>query len=117
MQVRARGASGPAAKCDKLPSRHFVAFLGLELREMHVNRDQALAMIQHDAISFEIKRPCQDHTPRVRRVNRRAYTRAEIEPQVLALFHAVVDAGTAEDAGSLGLCRILKRHEKEPAPG
>src|SRR5205807_6147235 len=94
---------------DKLPCGYLLALLNFELREMHVNGHQALAMVQHDAISLEIQRPGQDHLPCVRGMDRRADTRAKIQPLVLGFLHPVYNSRRAEDAGSLCVSGSLKR--------
>lgn len=108
VQVGSSGTASSATEGDQLPRRHFIAFFHLEFGEMHVNRHQSLAMVQHHAISFKIERPRQDHCSCVRGMDRRAGTRAEIQAQVLAFFHAIVDARTAKNSGGFGLRRRQK---------
>src|SRR5579859_2852627 len=109
VKMRRRGAARSAAQRDELPRGHLLALFDLELREMHVDRYQALTVIQHHAVSFEIERPRKNHCPGIGRVHRRAGGHAEIEPLVLSFLYPVHNARSAEDARSLCLCRPLKR--------
>ena len=57
--MRASRASGSSAQSDDLAALHLVAFLYFELREMQVEREQTLAVIDYDEVAFEVKRACE----------------------------------------------------------
>src|SRR6185437_11570599 len=79
MQVGASGTASSATEADQLPRRYLIALFDLEFGEVHVNRHQSLAMIQHHAVAFKIERPRQDHCSCVGGMDRRSSTRTEIQ--------------------------------------
>src|ERR1041385_2693506 len=101
MQMRRCRAAGSPAKRNKLTGAHLLAFFYLELGKMHVDCNQSLAMIQHHAVSFEIKRPRQNHCSRIGCVNRRPGAHAEIETLMLALLLSIDDPRGPKNPGSL----------------
>jgi len=53
MQMRTSSAAGASAESDRLAFAHLVAFFNRKFRQMQIERQQALAMVDHDAIPFK----------------------------------------------------------------
>src|SRR5580698_11479343 len=105
MQVRTGGASCAAAQSDGLAFLHIVAFFHQEFRQMQIERQQSLAMVDHYAISFKEQRPRQDDSPAVDGCDRGSTGHAKIETLMRALDGAVEDTLDSEDVGDLGIHR------------
>src|ERR1017187_9063375 len=103
MQVWAGGASGATANANRLPFVHIVAFLHGKFRQMQIERQQALAVIDDHTIAFEEEGPGQDDAAAVDGCDQGARGHAEIEPLMRALHGTVKDARDSEDIGDLGI--------------
>ena len=102
VEMRACGAAGAAAQSDDLAPRFTGSpFLYFELGKMQVESEQSLAVIEHDEIAFEIKRPRQQHRAVIHGGDGSAGRDAEIEAEVRARGFAVEDALGAKDVGNL----------------
>ena len=109
MQVRSRSAPRTPAKPDRLTFVYLVAFLYGEVRQMQIERQQALAVVNDDAISFKEQRPRQNNSPAIRRGDRSSTRHAEIQPLMRALHGAVEDALDSENIRDLGIHRSSER--------
>ena len=90
--MRACGASRASAQSDRLPFADIVAFLNGKFRQMQIERQQTLAVVDHHTIPFKEQRPGQDDATAVDRCDRRSTGNAEIKPLMRA------PDGTVEDA-------------------
>ncbi len=61
MEMRAGGTAGASAERDLLALLYFVAFLHQKFREMQIERQKALAVVDDNAVAFEEQRPREDH--------------------------------------------------------
>ena len=75
---------------------------------MQIERQQALAVIDHQTIPFKEQRPGQDDAAAVDGRDRGSTGNAEIEPLMRALYGTVEDARDSEHVGDPG---IHRRHE------
>src|SRR6266849_10206126 len=53
MQMRASSAPRAAAQSDRLPFADIVAFLNRKFRQMQIERQQALSVVDHHTIPFK----------------------------------------------------------------
>src|SRR5271157_57943 len=109
MQMRTSGASRTSAESDRLPLIHIVAFLNQEFRQMQIERQQSLAMVDHHAIPFKEQRPRQDNASAVDGCDRGSAGHAEIEPLMRALYRTVEDALDSENVRDRGIHRSCER--------
>ena len=65
MQMRTSRPAGTSAESNRLAFAHLVAFLNRKFRQMQIERQQALAMVDRDAIPFKEQRPGQNDVPAV----------------------------------------------------
>lgn len=55
MEMRSGCTAGTSAETDFLTSFHRISLLHFQFRKMEIERKQALAVIEHNAVSFEIE--------------------------------------------------------------
>src|SRR5260370_1258397 len=103
MQMRTGGASRAAAQSDRLPFADIVAFLNRKFRQMQIERQQALAMVDHHTIPLKEQRPRQDDAPAINGGDRRSGKHAQIEPLMGASHGTVEDALDSEHVRDLGI--------------
>src|SRR5215471_2035942 len=96
MKVRTGGTSGTSAESDLLTFFHSVSFLHGELREMQIQCQQTLSVIEDNAVPFEEQRACKQYCAAVDSVHRSSGCDAEVEALVCALHRSVEDALHAE---------------------
>src|ERR1700730_777541 len=96
MSPRADTRPRAPAQSDRLPFTDIVAFLNRKFRQMQIERQQALAMVDHHTIPFKEQRPRQEDAPAIDRCDRRSTGHAEIEPLMRALHGTVEDALDSE---------------------
>lgn len=92
---------GPASSTTQPNHLSFadgVAFLHFERGQVHVESNQSLAVVDGNAVSFEVKIASQDHFSAVCSANRRAVMNAKIEPRVLIAFYPVEQARRTENS-------------------
>src|SRR6202521_1978768 len=109
MQVRTSSASGASAKSDRLAFVHLVPFFDGKFRQMQIERQQALAMVDHHTIPFKEQRPRQNNATTVDGGDRRSTGHAEIEPLMRALHGTVENALNSEHVGDRGIHRRRER--------
>ena len=105
MKMRSGRPAGAAAQADDLASLYLLAFLHFEFGKMQVKREQALAMVDHDEISFEVKRPGEQHSAIVHGLDWSSAGYSEIETKMWARCLAVKNSFGAEDIRNTRLCR------------
>src|SRR3982074_1190047 len=103
MQMWPGGAPRATAQSDGLAFVHIVALFDRKFRQMQIERQQALAMVDHHTISFKEQRPGQDDAAAVNRCDRRSTGHAEIEPLMRALHGTVKDALDSEHVRDRGV--------------
>src|SRR5260370_36502787 len=91
MQMRTGGASRAAAQSDRLPFADIIAFLNRKFRQMQIERQQALAMVDHHTIPLKEQRPRQDDAPAINGGDPPPPRHAAIDPLLEA------SSGTLED--------------------
>src|SRR5208282_6734289 len=74
-----------------------------KFRQMQIERQQALAVVNDHAISFKEQGPCQNDAPAIHGCNRRSTGHAEIEPLMRALHRTIEYALDSEHIGDLGI--------------
>src|SRR5260370_35477769 len=99
MQVRPSDAAGAAAGTQHLSARNLLALFDLDFREMHIEGEQAVPMIDHHAVAFKVKRARQDYSTGIGGAHGSADGGVIIKPLVLALLHSIVGARRAEASG------------------
>src|ERR1022692_1466654 len=103
--MRTSGASGASAQSDLLALLHVVAFFDRKFRQMQIERQQSLTVVDHDAIAFKEQSPRQDHAPVIHGFDRGSAGHAEIESLMSALYGAVENALDSKYVGDLGIHR------------
>jgi hypothetical protein len=103
VEMRARGAARAAAQRDDLPAFHRIAFFHFEFGKMHVDGEQALAVIEYDEVAFEIKRASQQDGAVIHGLDGSSAWDAEIQTPVSARGLAIENALRAEDVGNRGV--------------
>src|SRR5450755_3052716 len=103
--MRTSSASGASAQSDLLALLHIVAFLDRKFRQMQIECQQSLAVVDDNAIAFKEQRPRQDDTPVIYGFDRGATGHAEIEPLMSALYGAVKNTLDSKHVGDLGIHR------------
>ena len=98
--MRAGSAAGGATQADFGATVDPVALLDFEFGEMQVEAEQALAVVDHHAISFEVESARQKDGAGIDRHYWRARADAVIQTLMDALGHAIEDAARAEDVGT-----------------
>src|SRR5271157_5668539 len=109
MEVRPSGASSASAESNRLAFAHLVAFFDGKFRQMQIERQQALAMVDHYAIPFKEQRPRQDYSPAIHGCDRGSTGYAEIEPLMRSLCGTVENTHGTEHVGDLGIHRSCER--------
>ena len=97
------GSSSASAEPDLLSTLHDVAFLHFEFREVKIERQESLAVVDDHAISLEIEKPGEKHGPVVHRSDRSSGGNAVVESEVRTLGDSVEDALRSEDVRSGGI--------------
>ena len=97
VEMRACGPAGAAAQANDLSSFYLIPFLYFEFGKMEIKSKQALSVVQHDEITLEIQRPCQQDCAGIHGGDGSATGDAEIQAKVSALRFAVEDALGVED--------------------
>ena len=103
MEVRAGGTTGATAETDFLTTFYVLALFHLELGEMKVESEQSLAVVDDDAIAFEVEEACEEDSACVHGSDRCSCGDAEIESLVLALGLTVENALRTVDVGCGGV--------------
>ncbi len=103
VKVRSRGPARAAAQADFLPAFYLFPFLHFELGKMQIQGEQTLAVIQHDEIALEIKRPCQQYRAIVHGLDRSTAGNAKIQAEMRALCFSIEDTSGAEDVGNFSV--------------
>src|ERR1700675_1261760 len=106
--MRARGASRAATESHQLAFGNAISFFDAHLREMQIESEQSLTVVDHDAVAFEVKSARQDHCAAVDRSHWSAAGHAKIESLMRTLHCAVKHALHSEDVGNLGADGTLK---------
>ena len=99
--MRTRSPASAATQSHDLPAFYRIALFDFELGKMQVEGEQALAVIEHDEIALEIKRPRQQHCTVIHGGNRSPAGDAKIQAQVRTGSLAVEDAFGTEYVGNL----------------
>ena len=94
-----RGAPGASAKCDDLTAFNLGSFCDFELRQMHIERHEAKAVVNDDAVAFVIERACEYDAAGVNGGDGSAGFGAVVEAAVHAGECAIEDATCAEGIG------------------
>ncbi len=102
MEVGAGGASGAAAQSHDLPALHLVPFFYFELGKVEVEGEESLAVVDDDAVAFEIEETGQQHRTRIHGGDGSSSGDAEIESPMGALSVAIEDALRTVDVGDGG---------------
>src|SRR5579863_7263937 len=105
MQVRPRGAPCSSAQSNFLAPFHEFSLFHFELRKMEVEREQALAMVEHHTISFVVEKTRQQHRTLIHGRDGSARGDPEIQAPVRSLRFAIEDALRTEDVRNLGMSR------------
>src|SRR6267154_1826819 len=108
MQMWPSGAPGAAAESNLLALGNVLAFFHAELRKMEVEREQSLAVVNHDAVAFEVECAREDHGAGIDCRNGSAGGRVEIQSLMRALDSSVEDALHSEDVRNRCRDRTLK---------
>src|ERR1700691_132930 len=109
MQVGPGRAPRSPAKSDFLPLTNRLAFLDRKFRQMQIERQQTLPVINHHAIAFKEQRPRQDYSSAVDRLHTRSARHAKIEPLMRALHLPVEYALNSKQVRNIRINRISKR--------
>ena len=113
--MRSGDAAGRADEADDRRRLDGVAGLRVKLGQMRENREQPIAVIDHDRVAREVHRRRQDHVSIVRGADRRAGLADEIDARVRRAPLAVVVAACPEVARRSSVDR---QHEGAgPPPG
>src|SRR5215467_4401142 len=94
-----------SAQAHDLAALHDVTFLYLELRKMKVECEQALAVVDDDAVSFEVQETRQQHRAGIHCCDRSAGGNAEVKTEMRALGDAIEYPLRAEHIGVGGIGR------------
>src|ERR1700726_4051146 len=105
VKVRASGASCASAQANLLASLHGVAFFHFEFGKMEVQSEKSLAVVDDDAVAFEIQEAGQQHGSGIHGGNRGPGGHAEIEAVMRTLRLAVEDSLRTVDVGDGSLSR------------
>src|ERR1700745_1062255 len=97
--MRAGGASGAAAEAKFLAAVYGVALLYFDLGQMEVQGEKSLAVVNDDAVAFEIQEAGKQDRACIHGGDGSAGGAAEIETVVRALGLAVEDSLRAVDVG------------------
>src|SRR5215469_3314596 len=87
--MRPSGASGSAAQCNDLSAGHGVTLVYFELREMHIDGDQALPVVDHHAVAFAEQTTRDDDFAAIGGGHRSSSAGMEVEALMHALKYAV----------------------------
>src|SRR5258708_23059955 len=79
------GTPGAAAPANNLPGSDFVAFFYVEVREMQIQTQKPLAVVEHHAVSLKKQRSSQEHCPVIHGMNSSAPSHTGTQPQSPAL--------------------------------
>src|SRR5258705_8453234 len=78
MQMGSGGAPRAAAQSDLLAFGNVLSFFYAELGEMKIEREQTLAVVNHNEVAFEVEWASEDHGTAIDCRNRRSGGRVEI---------------------------------------
>src|SRR5271169_2551488 len=99
----AGGSSSASAQADFLAALYGVSFLHFEFGKMEVKGEESLAVVDNDAIAFEIQEARQQHGTLIHGRYRGSGGDAEIESPVWTLGVAVEDSLRTVDVGDGGI--------------
>src|SRR5271165_6195894 len=102
MQMRAGDATGSAAEAEAVALGHALALVHVDAAEVHRYRKQPKAVVDDDAIAFEIERAGQHDHAAVAGADRCTHGRAEVHAFMDAGEFAVEHAPGAEAVGRWG---------------
>src|SRR5208282_4746787 len=94
---------------DLLSFFYFITFLDRKFRQMQIEGEQSLAVVDHYAIAFKEQRPGQDDASAIDGSYRCSTGNAEIEALMRALHGTVEDAFDSKHVGDRGIHRRRKR--------
>src|ERR1700693_4019007 len=102
MQMWPRSAPRAPADSDGLAFSYIVAFFDEKTRQMQIERQQPLAMVDHHEIAFIEQRSRQNDASAIHGCDRGSAGHAEIEPLVRALYGTIEDTLDSKHVGDLG---------------
>ena len=102
MKMRAGGPARASTAPNLLPCRYPLALLYLDLRQVEVEREQSLPVIEYHAISFEVQGARQQNDSRISGGNRCTGGDAVVQSLVHALNFAVKGPAGAKGVGDRG---------------
>ena len=102
MKMRSGGPSRASTTPNLLTRRYPLALLYLDFRQVEVEREQSLPVIEYHAISFEVQGARQQNDSRISGGNRCAGGHAIVQSLVHALNFAVKSPPGAERVGDRG---------------
>src|ERR1700733_7536444 len=97
--MRAGGAASAATQSEYLSSGNLFAHLHFHFREVHVQREQTLAMVEHHAVSLEIKRASQQYGSAIDGCDGGAGRDGKVESLMAALHFSIEGTASAENIG------------------
>lgn len=109
MKMRACGSACCTTQADFLPRFDVIPCFNVEFRQMQIQGQQTLPVVNEHAIPFEIKRLGEQYSPAVQSFDERPLGHAEIEALMHALYRAVKLATRAENVRDSCVHGRLKR--------
>src|ERR1700722_1733057 len=109
MKMRPGSPPRASAQPNQLSLFDLVAFLNQKFRQVQVERQQSLAVVNHHAVPLIEEQPCEDHLAAIDRGNRSSRRHAEVEPLMRGLHRTVKHALDPEHLGNLSLDRRSER--------
>lgn len=117
MEVRAGDSAGRAREAEALAARDALAGLHVDPREVHVHRQEAVAVVDEDVLPGEEVVGREDDEPALRREDGRPDLRTVVDASVRGAGLAVEEAPCPEVArGRLGERRRQREGERRVRP-